>query len=83
MDNERIPRGLATGLASECNNKKLLTLDSLRFCRREDPYIHRFLALLFLPGIFLGLVFVFDRRLLIRFILFYRSLFAGRLRYFH
>jgi hypothetical protein len=26
MDSERIPRGLATGLASEYNNKKLLTL---------------------------------------------------------
>jgi hypothetical protein len=30
MDSERIPCGLATGLASEYNNKKFLTLDSLR-----------------------------------------------------
>ena len=46
MDSERIPRGLATGLESECNNKKLLTLDSLRSCRREDQLAgwRRFIA---------------------------------------
>ncbi len=39
MESERIARGLATGLASECNNKKFLTLDSLRSCRREDQFM--------------------------------------------
>src|SRR3989338_11464297 len=35
MDSEHIPCGFTTGLASECNNKKFITLDFLRSLPQE------------------------------------------------